>query len=300
LLYSVCILTYKRQELLRKCINSILIQKEIENIDVEIIIIDNDKEAGAKTIVDELANHSKFLLKYFVQPVKNISLARNLAIEKANGDYILFIDDDEIADEKWIFNLVKTVRIYNADVVMGRVESYFDENAPTWIQKCFLYNRRRYNTGTDAFEARSGNCILSNLCLMKIDGLFDPRYGLTGGEDTNFFQKLRHLGVKMVNCDEAITKEYIPLERTKICWLMKRALRTGNSYSRCLIEFAEKPRYSIRINQIAIGTSYMLISIVLLIIFLPFSNKRLHWALKSAANFGKIMAGFNNYFYEYK
>ena len=61
---SVCVATFKRPELLRKLIHSLFDQKEIEDIVLEIIIVDNDVDKSAKEIVTEflILDHKLFLI----------------------------------------------------------------------------------------------------------------------------------------------------------------------------------------------------------------------------------------------
>ncbi len=80
ILVSVCIATYKRAELLKKLIDSLSFQKLNDDIKFEIIVVDNDKSASASEVVDKYKETVNFNLKYFIQPVKNISLTRNMAV----------------------------------------------------------------------------------------------------------------------------------------------------------------------------------------------------------------------------
>ncbi|MCZ2223140.1 MAG: glycosyltransferase, partial [Chitinophagales bacterium] len=112
---SVCIATFKRPELLRKLVQSLFDQKAIDDILLEIIIVDNDIQLSAKDIVASFTNTSFISISYFSQPVQNISLTRNMSLEKASGHYLAIIDDDEIADQYWIRNLIDTIEKFNAD-----------------------------------------------------------------------------------------------------------------------------------------------------------------------------------------
>ena len=93
---SCCINTYKRPFLLNKCLYSLLTQNGLENISLEIIVVDNDLLASGRKVIDDLNNSLKISIKYFVQPIKNISLTRNKAVSEAKGDLILFIDDESV------------------------------------------------------------------------------------------------------------------------------------------------------------------------------------------------------------
>ena len=96
---SVCIATYKRSQLLRKLLDSIVSQYLPDNIKLQVIVVDNDMENSAEHIVKEYENRENISFEYFVQPEKNISLTRNVAVKNSKGEFLLFIDDDEEAEK---------------------------------------------------------------------------------------------------------------------------------------------------------------------------------------------------------
>ncbi|MBK6914251.1 MAG: glycosyltransferase family 2 protein [Ignavibacteriales bacterium] len=299
MLLSVCIATFQRPELLKKLLFSLVSQKIEKEILLEIIVVDNDKNETARNIVTEFNDTDKFKYSYLVQPEKNISLTRNLAVAKANGEYILFIDDDEYASENWVMELFRTVTNFGADGVFGTVNSYFSEGTPDWIRQSFIYNRPTFKTGTVATITRSGNCLIKRATIKSVDGPFDPAYGISGGSDTKLFYLLISNGAKFVNSFEAETFEFVPPERATLKWLVKRAFRTGNGFVRRLIENKKENTFIVKFKFITIGLSFSLISICLAILLFPLKSKRIHWYLKFIANLGKLSAVFGYYPLEY-
>ncbi|MCB9058443.1 MAG: glycosyltransferase family 2 protein [Calditrichae bacterium] len=296
---SVCIATFKRSELLKKLLKSIEQQELHDNIRLEIIVVDNDKNGSARNIVQGFSDSQNINYFYFIQPEKNISLTRNLGVKNASGEYILFIDDDEYADNKWIMNLLNTLISFNADGVFGKVTSYFLPEVPYWIKSCFIYNRPSFETGSPATFTRSGNCLVKSSLLHSVDGPFDPLYGITGGSDTMLFGSLIKNGAKFVNCNEAETFEFVPRQRATLQWLTKRAFRTGNGFARRLIQLKKKNKFLFKIRFILIGISYSILSLSLILILFPSKSKRIHWFLKLIANSGKFAAVFGYFPSEY-
>lgn len=299
MLYSVCIATYKRPELLEKLLTSLSEQKLQDNMELEIIVVDNDKNGSAKEIVEKAGGNLGLNLKYFTQSIKNISLTRNIAVAEAKGEYVLFIDDDEMASPEWVKNNYNTLIKYSADAVFGRVVSYFESNTPEWIKNCFIYNRPSPETGSIAVSTRTGNVIIKTLLLRSVEGPFEPAYGITGGSDTKLFGLLKKNGAKYINCNEAVTYEYVPPERAKLKWLFIRAFRTGNNFVRRKIEFQKKNKFIARIHFLSIGIVFSIISLCLSAIFFFNKTKRINWALKFAANWGKVAAVMGFYPSEY-
>jgi succinoglycan biosynthesis protein ExoM len=297
---SVCIATYKRPELLAKLLESLFVQKIRENIEFEIIVVDNDPCTSARFVINDFVKAGRTNIKYFTQPTKNISLTRNKSVAESSGEYIMFIDDDEIAAPEWIQVMLDTVTKYNADGAFGRVLSHFDEGTPEWIIKNPLYNRKSLPTGSLALLTRSGNCIIKSELLKNIQGPFDPEYGITGGEDTHLFSKLRKKGAKFVNCYEGWISEYVPPERATLNYILKRSFIKGNNFTRRYLEFAGKRRYYRLVKSVFLSVIFGSTSLFFALFALPSRYWRLHWATKIASNVGHLTAVFGYYGNAYK
>lgn len=297
---SVCIATYKRPILLKKLVDSLSVQKINDNINFEIIIVDNDPDESAKSIIENYQAAGSTTIKYYTQPIKNISLTRNKCVTNASGEYIMFIDDDEVAAPEWIQSMVDTIINYNADAAFGRVLSHFDEGAPEWIKTNQLYNRETPPTGTEALLTRSGNCIIKASILKNIPGPFNPDYGITGGEDTYLFEGLRKRGAKFVNCYEGWISEYIPPERATLSYIMKRSYIRGNNFTRRYLEFSGNKKFFRQIKSVFLSILFGVISVFLTLFTFPNKYWRLHWATKIASNVGHLSAALGYYGQGYK
>ncbi len=299
--FSICIATYKRPELLKKLIDSLLIQKNIELSEVEIIIVDNDSSKSAQTVVNKYIGKHACEVYYYMQPEKNISLTRNLALDKIKGDYVFFIDDDEYADEYWMGYLIDTIVKYNADGVFGRIVSYFDKETPEWIRGCMVFHKSFNLTGQKPANMSTANCILKSSLFTQKGYRFNLDYGITGGSDYQLFLKIEQDGYKLISCDKAVTYDFIPKTRAHIFWLIKRVARTGNNFSRTQIEQSEGfKKIIVSIREVLKGSIQGIIALVLSLIFLWNPTKSLNWFLKSISNFYKIFAAFGYYVQEYK
>lgn len=287
---SICIATYKRAELLRILLDSILNQELTDDLNIEIIVVDNDPDESAKIVFNHYSNTDKFSFYYYTQPLKNISITRNLAVQKAMGEFILFIDDDEYASSNWILLLLGAQQKYDADGVFGAVKSHFNPTTPKWITSQPVFNRITPPTGTEAHHKRTGNCLIKTSLLKSIPGPFSIEYGLTGGEDTHLFAKLRKNGARFINSKEAWVSEFVPPERANTIYLLKRTLRTGNNYTRRILENPSKNNISNRAYIIVVSIFSFFISLFLSMIFVFDNSKRLYWNTKLTSNIGHLLA----------
>ncbi len=230
---SVCICTYKRPRYLDLLLQSLTRQKTGSDFSYSIVVVDNDSSASAKETVNRFSEWAAFPVIYDCEPVKNISLARNRAVYRSPGEsHIAFIDDDEFAPEDWLYQLYSAMMAYGADGVLGPVIPYFEGAPPKWVEPSRVLARASFKTGTwlsDVRYTRTGNVLLSRELFQTMPkSPFDPQYGETGGEDSDFFKKMIGLGKKFVWCKEAPVFERVAPDRLTRRYYAKRALLRGS------------------------------------------------------------------------
>lgn len=111
-LISVIVPVYQTNEYLDRCIESI-IQQEYKNI--EIILIDDGSTDGSEKKCDEYANKD-VRVKVIHEENRGLSHARNKGIDVAMGEYISFVDSDDIIHEKFLSYLYDLCKKNNADI----------------------------------------------------------------------------------------------------------------------------------------------------------------------------------------
>jgi glycosyltransferase involved in cell wall biosynthesis len=169
-------------------------------------------------------------VSYVCEPEQNISRARNRAVANASGEYIAFIDDDEVPDPAWLANLHATCSRLSVDGVLGPVLPRFLGTPPAWLVKSGLCLRTSFPTGIPAKDPkymRTGNVLLTRAMIEGVQTPFDPQLGRTGGEDSDFFDRMVRAGRSFVWCDEARVYEDVPVERQTLEYHVKRAFTRG-------------------------------------------------------------------------
>jgi cellulose synthase/poly-beta-1,6-N-acetylglucosamine synthase-like glycosyltransferase len=247
---TIVIPTFRRPDLLQRCLASCLAQKGLGTVAIEVLVIDNSPEGSAELSVCDVARGAAWPVRYVHEPEPGISSARNAGLRCAAGELIAFIDDDEVATEDWLVRLVNTQRHSKADVVFGPVLPSMPQEAAGAGQSPFrdlLTHSAEHTTGVEVsstilvpFWARgskaypklgAGNFLLQRHSVTVRDVHFDPRLGRTGGEDTLYFNQLLVRGSRFVWCAEAIAWEYVPPERLALRYALLRAFRGGQTMS---------------------------------------------------------------------
>jgi succinoglycan biosynthesis protein ExoM len=225
---SVCICTFKRSSLLPNLLRNIESQVTENLFEPSVVVIDNDSHESARRIVEQFAEHSTVPIAYACEPEQNIAKARNKAVANADGDYIAFVDDDELPDERWLLGLYQLVKTSQASGALGPVLPFFPAKPPAWVVKGRVFERPSSKTGEilDWQHTRTGNVLLRRTIFDKAGQQFNVEYG-RGGEDKDFFRRMITLGHSFVWCNEAIVREIVPPSRCTRSFVLRRALLRG-------------------------------------------------------------------------
>lgn len=286
MLISICMCTFKRPHLINTLtsVGNLVIP---EGVRTEIIVVDNDINKSAKQIVSNFSKHTSTDVYYVHEPKKNISTARNAYLAKANGDWIASLDDDEIADRNWLVNLLEAANKHSAQAVFGTVKNDYPPNTPQWIIDGRFFERKEYPTGTLLSSLGAGCTLFRRDCVVQQGMQFDVRYGLSGGEDADFFHRLHNHGYKLIFCKEAYVIEKIEPSRVNAQYLTNRALRIGQSFSQYRLgkcDNTAKKMMFVTLSSVKLG-----IWSLVYIATLPTGRKNSFGAwLKICDNFGKL------------
>jgi len=223
----ICICTYRRPDILKRLLDALKDQKTEGRFTYSILVVDNDLRESARTIAQEFASASNMFVQYLVEARQNIALARNKAAANAKGEYLAFIDDDEIPPPSWLLTLFCARERFNADGALGPVKPQFDNAPPEWIIDGRFYERRSYPTGfvIDGPKGRTGNVLLKKRVFNYPEPPFRPEF--ITGEDQDFFRRMIEKGHVFIWCDEAVAYEVIPPVRWSRRFMLKRALLRG-------------------------------------------------------------------------
>ena len=141
---SVIMLTYNRELLVGRAIESILLQTYR---DFEFIIVDNGSTDRSGQIADKYAAEDS-RIRVVHRERGSIGAGRNTGLDAAKGEYIAFIDDDDVPDSdflEFLFNLAEENR---ADIaICGATWANIDEKRVMDAEQAveLLLRRKHYN-----------------------------------------------------------------------------------------------------------------------------------------------------------
>ena len=195
--FSVVIPTCDRPALLKETLKSVFSQSLSPS---EVIIVDN----GINQIGAEVFKRDKKIKYIRALPRIGVAQARNIGICSASGDYLAFLDDDDLWDENYLREVARVIDTTNISVVLGGVKALETGRAILpWSQpikslEYFKDQLLRTNPGVVG-----SNTVIKRDLVIKFHG-FDPF--LTTGEDRALVLDLllKH-NTRVVRAEKALT-----------------------------------------------------------------------------------------------
>lgn len=204
--YSVIVASFNRCEEIRELIESFILLRFPDNR-FELIIADDGSTDGTGELVNEYIGKVKFPLNFHTQKNQGPGAARNMGIEKARGDFFIFIDSDCTVSPAWLSEIDQSLTSENADA-FGGPDSYKKDFPP--LLKAINYSMTSFlTTGgirghnkqkLGKFYPRSFNMGLSREIYRKIGGFGSLRHG----QDIEYSHRIIRSGAKVISIPEAV------------------------------------------------------------------------------------------------
>ena len=239
---SILMLTYNRENLVSRAIESIL-RQTYSNFGF--IIVDNGSTDKSGQIADEYAKQDS-RIRVIHRSKGTISAGRNTALDAAQGDYIAFIDDDDWAEPDFLEFLLDLALENQADVaICGAADKVFGEKRVMSAEEALieLMWRKKYNVAfpTKLFHRNMFPSIrfledktFDDIALMykllaeanrvAYHGL--PKYTFYRHEGNNSSWTTHH-----EQLTPEILQEYLDAYRTRTEWLSERFPNSAGTFA---------------------------------------------------------------------
>lgn len=210
-LVSVIILNYNGKDYIEECLGSVLTQTCKE---LEIIVVDNASKDGSREMLRE-----KYLPQIrLIESDVNLGFAEgnNIGLRQAHGDFIALLNNDAVADGKWLQELISAV--HRSDITFGMWASkilFYESRGLIDTVGHLIYpdglNRGRgkgemdtgqYNREEEVFFP-SGCAALYRKGMIDEIGFFDAEF-FAYGDDTDVGLKARLAGWKCLYVPSAV------------------------------------------------------------------------------------------------
>lgn len=236
---SIVVPVEGRVKLLGELLASLVEAKHSCFIPVETIIVDSSRGATARAI-QELC--SRYLTRYLVGP-KNVRRKRNLGIQGAKYDIVLFLDSDVIVDRELLQRHAAAYELPETGGLLGKVK-FIDGSGPSWnlirnsrYMDCFSFADRM----THAPWGPCANISYRREVLTQIGGFDETFPGLLGADDVDLGLRVCDRGF-LIACDPQCIALHNYRTWGRLIDVVRRGYRWGRMHAHLCLRHEDRLR----------------------------------------------------------
>lgn len=241
---SILVCTYNREPYLAECLGRILTAMESHpEVEAELIVVDNNStDRTAEIIGEQRAAHAGVRMLAVTETQQGLSHARNRAVREAQGDWLVFLDDDAMVQADYTAQLQAAIADHPDMVAFGgRIFPRFESgHAPSWLCR---WNRswlsaldmgERVTTMLEPVYPIGANMGYRRT-MAEACGAYNTELGrkgrnMIGGEEKDYFARIRSLHAGQIYYLPTLAVEHvIPVGRTTYDYIARLGQGVGRS-----------------------------------------------------------------------
>ncbi|MEC4805645.1 MAG: glycosyltransferase [Jaaginema sp. PMC 1079.18] len=199
-MFSFVIPTYNRPQRLANCLEAIA-QIDYPRDRFEVVVVDDGSTVPIQPIISRFKEQLN--ITFISQSNAGPASARNAGVAQAQGQYIVFTDDDCQPSPDGLKNLEIQFAKTPQALIGGKTLNALPQNLCSTTSQLlidYLYEYYNQKPGKLQFFA-SNNFAISKQIFQKIGG-FDTNFPLAAGEDREFCDRLLQMGYNLVYASE--------------------------------------------------------------------------------------------------
>ena len=255
--FSIIICTYNRAKILAQCLTS-LAEQSFPKDSYEVIIVNNNSTDNTGEVAQSYADIWPFF-KYTTENDRWLSNARNTGSKLANGDFLIFLDDDVIVPPAYLDRVYFVKNNFGFKCWGGIDIPHYETVKPLWVKDSYLQFRLPYPSFQQV-NAKKKECvtgfsfIIQKNLLFEMGG-FDPRVGMKGdvvgyGEETFLQHRLHEQAIPIGYDPELKLYHHMLPHKLKLKWYFDAADALGKSQAVFKREVTGLPLYLLIIKTI--------------------------------------------------
>ncbi len=268
--------------MLRRLLNSCANVTRGLNTPIKLIIVENDSEQKVAEIVNDF--RTELDIEHILEPKLGLVHARNRSVDsflKSNAEWMVSIDDDCAFLPGWFEAMEKAIHDFpNTVVFTGPMQVIPPKYDSPWFSRS---TPRNLPNGTVTVMASTSNAFIHRSVFAE-DGLnlrFDPKFNLSGGEDSLLFGQILDKGKKVRWITDAQVQEVTADERGHFAYKFRKSINRSAALGRVTLTRFGKLKGALRILRFALAALIRtLIFTLAAVASFPFNRKKAqtHWA----------------------
>jgi glucosyl-dolichyl phosphate glucuronosyltransferase len=213
-LLSIVICTYNNAESLGLTLAQLNAQELGTSNEIDLLVVDNNSSDDTSSVCKKFIETSKLPARYIFENRQGLSHARNTGVSQANGEFILFTDDDAELPSFWLQKYLDVIAQHQPDCAYSKIDILWEQAIPWWFISaynpyfvCLNYGENVIHV-TDIHHEFYGKNFMIRKSLISELGGFDPKLGRNGskliaGEETLLYRKMIALNKNVIYFPDA-------------------------------------------------------------------------------------------------
>ena len=203
-----------------------------DGVEWELLVVNNNSTDHTDQVI--LRHEKELPIRRLFEPKQGHSNSRNCAVAAADGDLILWTDDDVLVDTEWLAAYHDAARLWpDAAFFGGTIEPWFEIEPPGWFKRNIKALRTNYALCSYDPTVRPlapgeipfGANMAFRAKVLK-GHTFDVRLGrvghsMVGWDETSLIKRLEELGHHGIWVGTARVRHYIPGDRLTLSYLWR-------------------------------------------------------------------------------
>jgi GT2 family glycosyltransferase len=251
MLVTVGICTWNRADLLRRSLASFEQLVAPPGVSWELLVVDNNSSDDTSAVLRSF--EGRLPLRPLFEARQGKSVSCNTLLAAAQGELLLWTDDDACPDPQWIGTMCHAFERDRAGLVFGVVRPIWQGKTPAWFGPKFWGNFALLDYGAAPFVVTDDehpfygvNYGMRTEVLRSLGGFREdlgPVLHAGGGEDTDLYQRARAAGITIVYEPAAVVGHMIESWRCTRAFHRKRSWLGAGPYFRALLTDVSAPRF---------------------------------------------------------
>lgn len=232
---TVVVCTYNRAAMLREALASLVALSTDDQFAYEVLVVNNASSDDTPSVIEQFASDSPVPLRGVFESRPGVSSARNRGIAEARSPWIAFFDDDQIADPRWLKELLAMADAKQVRCVGGTNRLRLPPGAGPLSRACRTLLSENVNRDlpcpfTETWAPGTGNMLIRRDVFDEI-GNFDESLR-EAGEDADIYRRMLNARIAAWYTPRAISYHVVPAYRLKNDYLRWKAFRNGGHVAR--------------------------------------------------------------------
>ena len=205
---SIIVVTFNNLELTKVCLDSIFRYSRYPNL--KVIVVDNSSQDGTPQYLQELSQKQPNLKLILNKDNKGFAIANNQGIKIADSEYIVFLNNDTVVTNNWLYGLLSHFQQEPKLGLLGPVTNNIGNEARISVNykdldqmQIFADDYCRQHSG-EIFDIKVTAlfCAMAKKNNLEKVGLISEEYERGWFEDDDLANKMRQIGLKVMCCED--------------------------------------------------------------------------------------------------